>query len=71
MALDRNSKCPKCQTSMEVGFIPEMGFGGIRSMWVEGLPEKGWSALKVKRRRTFEIATYRCTSCGYLEGYAT
>jgi hypothetical protein len=56
---------------MEVGFIPDNAFGGIRSIWVEGLPEKGWFGMKLKGRRKLEIATYRCTSCGYLEGYAT
>jgi len=71
MALDRNPKCSKCQRTMEVGFIPDNAFGGIRSIWIEGLPEKGWFGMKLKGRRKLEIATYRCTSCGYLEGYAT
>jgi hypothetical protein len=57
---------------MEVGFIPDNTYGGILpSSWVEGAPEKGWlGGLKLKGRRKLDITTYRCTSCGYLEGYA-
>jgi hypothetical protein len=40
--------------------------------WVAGVPKKGWiGGVKLKGRRMSDITTYRCTSCGYLESYAT
>ena len=57
---------------MEEGFIPDASYGAIHiGSWVEGTPEKGWTgSVKLKGKRKFDITTYRCTSCGYLESYA-
>ena len=40
------------------------------SKWVEGTPEYWFFNLKVRGKRQLEIATYRCSRCGYLESYA-
>ena len=64
--------CPKCQTGMEQGFIPDQSYGAILlGTWVEGMPDKGWTgSLKLKGRRRFGISVYRCAGCGFLESYA-
>jgi hypothetical protein len=54
---------------MELGYIPDNTYGGIPSSWVEGAHEKRWFGM-LKGRRILGITMYRCTSCGYLEGYA-
>jgi hypothetical protein len=41
--------------------------------WVEGPAEKSsWKALQQQDTdcRSFNVATYRCQRCGYLESYA-
>lgn len=57
---------------MEQGFLQDSTQHGITiSRWIEGEPEKSfWSGLKTKGKRQFDVATYRCTRCGYLEAYA-
>lgn len=66
------SSCPKCQGSMESGFIPDFNYGSVLELkWVEGPPEKGLLRnLKTKGKRQFAISTDRCTRCGYLDLYA-
>ena len=58
---------------MHEGFVLDRGHGnaiGV-SKWVEGEPEKSfWTGYKTKDREKFEISTYRCERCGYLESYA-
>jgi hypothetical protein len=72
MLQQRNPECPKCRHGMEAGFIPDASYGAILiGSWLEGGPEKGWAgSVKLKGKRKFDITTYRCTSCGYLESYA-
>ena len=65
--------CPKCRGRMEEGFLPDWGDGNrLRtSQWQEGLPEKSfWFGLKTGDKRRYQIRSYRCTGCGYLESYA-
>jgi hypothetical protein len=68
----RNPVCPKCQSSMVAGFVIDKEHGGSRvSRWVEGPPEKSFFGnVKFRGRQPVEIATWRCTRCGYLESYA-
>jgi hypothetical protein len=58
---------------MEEGFIPDMSYGAILvGSWLEGAPEKSWTGgVKMKGKRRLSITAYRCTSCGYLESYAS
>jgi hypothetical protein len=65
--------CPKCQGLMEEGFVLDRGHYDTRRVntWVEGEPVKSfWSGIKVKDKQQFEVKTFRCAGCGYLESYA-
>lgn len=55
---------------MEEGFILDYAHSGATvSKWTEGAPKPStWSGLKVNE--PLQVATYRCTGCGYLESYA-
>ncbi len=59
---------------MEEGFILDRGHYDIKSVntWVEGEPVKSfWSGIKVKDKQQYQLKTFRCANCGYLESYAT
>jgi hypothetical protein len=40
------------------------------SRWIEGPPEKHWYGLKIRGKAQFEVTTFRCPRCGFLESYA-
>lgn len=66
-------QCSKCSSEMEEGFLLEKGDGGVLSSqtWVTGKPEK--SALfgvSLKGKAVYEVKTFRCMACGYLDSYA-
>lgn len=67
--------CPKCNSAMEEGFILDKGdYGSQRpSDWVEGEPHRSFwhGGVKVSDKRRYEVRSYRCVSCGYLESYAS
>ena len=59
---------------MEEGFILDRGDYDIKMVntWVEGEPVKSfWSGIKVKDKQQYQLKTFRCANCGYLESYAT
>ena len=65
--------CPKCQAKMEAGFAAVRVRPGRRvvSAWLEGEPRNRlWGGVKLGKREAAQIATYRCTGCGFLEDYA-
>lgn len=67
-------RCPKCDTTMEQGFILDRTHGSILSAeWVSGLPDKSvFTGIKnLKKRLRFQVMTYRCAKCGFLESYTT
>ncbi|MEA3031403.1 MAG: hypothetical protein QOJ53_882 [Sphingomonadales bacterium] len=68
----RTRTCPKCQASMVEGFVIDKGEASRAvSSWLEGAPNKSfWSGVKLGGKTPIEIATWRCTSCGFLESYA-
>ena len=68
----RSNTCPRCQGSMAEGFILDMGDGGARKVasWVEGPPTHGWFSVKLGKKAKYEIQTWRCGRCGFLESYA-
>lgn len=78
MANRPSTICGKCGAKMEFGIISDAsGRGGSGSgpekvtEWVRGLPKRSWFGyFKVGRRDRLQIATLRCTSCGYLELFA-
>ncbi len=66
-------KCSKCQTEMETGYIMDRGHHNTRSQstWVEGEPEPSfWTGTKIAGKEQFQVHTFRCPNCGYLESYA-
>ena len=68
--------CPKCQGTMEEGYIPDAGYGRYSlARWVRGQPEVSlWSGglrgLSPLDPADFTVMTYRCVKCSYLESYA-
>jgi hypothetical protein len=66
--------CPKCQTEMQEGFIPDLAYQHYRvlvSSWQAGTPEpRLWFGIKLRKKDLRPIVTYRCPACGYLESYA-
>lgn len=65
--------CPKCSGSMSEGFILDRGHHNANALqhWVDGEPEKSfWFGIRTEDRGKFEVATWRCDRCGYLESYA-
>ena len=57
---------------MEPGYTIDMGYGTKAvPKWVAGKPEKSiWVGLKLGGKDQFDVSTYRCRRCGYLESYA-
>jgi hypothetical protein len=56
---------------MTVGFILDKGEGSSKvASWIEGSPVLGWFSVKTRGKATYEIQTWRCTRCGFLESYA-
>ena len=71
--LDRALRCPKCQRPMEKGYVADSTYGmTLQSSWTPGgpKPRRILGGIKWKRSDNVPIATFRCTSCGYLESYA-
>jgi hypothetical protein len=63
------TKCPKCNSIMLLGFIPDYGRGGSASFWLEaGTAADSWRGIP--NEKIFDIVTYRCSGCGFLESYA-
>lgn len=66
--------CPKCKGEMEEGFILDKGDYASQqvSAWVEGEPHPSFwhGGVKVSDKRRYEVRSYRCVGCGYLESYA-
>ena len=57
---------------MEAGYTIDVGYGTKAvPKWVAGEPRKSiWTGLKLAGKDQFEVTTYRCRRCGYLESYA-
>jgi predicted nucleic-acid-binding Zn-ribbon protein len=53
---------------MEEGFV--LGALKAVSTWVEGVPEISIAGVRLSRKRTIQVKTFRCRECGYLENYA-
>jgi hypothetical protein len=69
----RTPECPKCEATMERGFVLDLAHGAfVQSSWIEGEPERSrWTGLKLKGHNRIPVTTFRCPRCGYLESYAT
>jgi DNA gyrase inhibitor GyrI len=58
---------------MYEGFILDRGDHNSKNLqkWVEGEPEKSFFlGIRTNDRDKYEVSTYRCDRCGYLESYA-
>ena len=58
---------------MQEGFIVDWGDTNTRrvSQWVAGAPEPSfWLGVKIGDRAVYDVRTYRCEKCGFLESYA-
>ena len=67
-------QCPKCAGSMSEGFVADRTHHSAAAVpsWVEGQPERSvWTGLKLGGKPRIDIATWRCTRCGFLEQYAS
>ena len=64
--------CPKCNSSMAEGFVIDQTHGSTAvPTWVEGRPQRSiWTGVKTAGKPRFDIATWRCGRCGFLEHYA-
>lgn len=74
-----STKCNKCAGLMEFGLLVDATHaGGAFSgperplEWVRGAPSKSWLTLAFKAEPggRMQVATLRCTTCGYVELYA-
>jgi predicted nucleic-acid-binding Zn-ribbon protein len=66
-------RCPKCQKTMEVGHLPDIGRNfATRSAWSRGVAERRrfFGGIKFKSKEQIPLTAYRCPSCGYVELYA-
>jgi hypothetical protein len=57
---------------MEEGFVLDHSHGALmQAEWVEGPPKRSfWTGLTVRGTVRYNVTTYRCPACGYLESYA-
>lgn len=65
--------CTKCGGEMVAGFVLDKSYGTAEVItWQEGQPRKTfWQGLtKQAGNAEYEITTWRCGACGYLESYA-
>ena len=74
--------CPKCQTSMEKGFIPDHAQAvAFQPAWYKGEPEEKTflglpGGIKTKRtsfgydNKPYPLIAYRCPQCALVELYA-
>lgn len=67
-------QCPKCQSEMVQGFVPDYWYKGGTSYvvaWFAGPPKKSiWSKTKAPVGDGVPIGAFRCQKCGFLEFYA-
>jgi len=68
----RSNDCPRCQGTMTEGFIVDKTDNGHKvASWVEGAPERSrWWGVKLGKKARYDIQTWRCGRCGFLESYA-
>ncbi len=66
-------QCSRCDSKMEKGFLLEKGDGAVLSSetWVAGEPQKSMlTGVSLKNKTIFDVITFRCIVCGYLDSYA-
>jgi predicted nucleic-acid-binding Zn-ribbon protein len=66
--MTEHKACPKCEGTIEQGFIPSLGRGQL--LWFAGVPPATYRESFMFGRKALTVTTYRCLACGYLESYA-
>ena len=68
--------CPKCGGDMIAGYCVDGIHGGaVQSRWAKGQPRRvrllRWtmSALNLRNVTMFDVTTFACSTCGYLESF--
>jgi hypothetical protein len=71
--MNNSHQCSKCNSVMEEGFLLEKGHRNTLSSesWVAGKPdENSFFGMSLKGKTAYEVKTFRCVACGYLDSYA-
>lgn len=71
--MNNSHQCSKCNSVMEEGFILEKGHYNTLSSetWVAGKPDENtFFGMSLKGKTAYDVKTFRCVACGYLESYA-
>lgn len=66
-------QCSQCNSDTEEGFLLEKGDGAMMSSetWVAGKPNKSlFTGLSLRGQTVYNVVTFRCVACGYLDSYA-
>lgn len=70
-----NGNCHRCGGALEAGFLVDRGDYSVQeqAQWASGTPAGGfWRTSAVQKgERLLRVVTYRCTSCGGLDSFAT
>lgn len=61
-------ECPKCRAGMDEGFMLDHTHG-YAPTFVLGPMRSAWWGVKLKGQAKFNVITYRCSRCGFLESY--
>ena len=64
--MEAELKCLRCDAPMVEGQV--LGPPYFRpSVWVDGIPERGWLGPKLKPSELMKVGAFRCLKCGYVE----
>lgn len=67
-------ECPDCRRTMKEGFLLDRGDHNRAqaTRWVDGRPERSfWFGIRLRGKRQYPVASWRCESCGTLKLRAT
>jgi predicted RNA-binding Zn-ribbon protein involved in translation (DUF1610 family) len=69
-------QCPKCGGNMIAGYCIDMKQGGAaQNRWAKGRPRRMrfflWTiwALDLRKVPLFDVTSFACSTCGYLESF--
>jgi hypothetical protein len=69
--MNDNTICPKCNGTMEEGWLPNSFASTITvSTWAKGQPHKLFLGLIRMPEAALPVVAYCCCECGYIEMYA-
>ena len=72
--MEQTKTCRDCGGRMTQGFIGDANYGETSvavPRWHHGEPQKNWlGSLKIDKKMSKAVATFRCDRCGALQSYA-